>query len=174
MKSRRRQNGVNLIELMITLGVFSLSVAMGVPSFQSLTTTIRRDAVLSEIGATLRFARSEAGRRGMSVTVCPSADRATCANGDTPDWNTGWITFVDLDDSGTLELGEQVLSVYETTHPDFSLLGDDALANGITFGETGFPVATGTLNYCDHTRSNALTLSFVGRLSTTQGEGGCS
>jgi type IV fimbrial biogenesis protein FimT len=170
----RHQQGVNLVELMVTLGVFSLSVAMGIPSFQSLTTTIQRDAVLSEFTAALRFARSEAGRRGVSVTVCPSADRATCAAGDAPDWNTGWITFVDLDDSGALELGEQVLSVYETKRPDFSLRGDDTLANGITFGETGFPVATGTLNYCDRTSSNALTLSFVGRLSATPGGGGCS
>jgi type IV fimbrial biogenesis protein FimT len=170
----RRQEGVNLVELMVTLSVFGLSVAMGVPSFQALSNTMQRDTVFSELTATVRFARSEAGRRGVSVTVCPSANRATCAGGDSPDWNTGWITFVDLNDNGTLDQGEALLSVYEPKHPDFTLHGNDALADGITFGNTGFPAATGSLSFCDETGANTLTLSFVGRLSTAAGGGGCS
>ena len=84
--------GFTLVELMVTLSVMAVLLAIAVPSFRD---TIRRNRVTSASNAllaTLNYARSEAIDRGQLVTLCPSADAANCTSGGTS-WGAGWLVY---------------------------------------------------------------------------------
>lgn len=64
-----RSTGFSQLELIIVLGILAILVAMAVPSFQS---TLERNAVIAAAEAMsndLRWARSEAIKRGVQATV---------------------------------------------------------------------------------------------------------
>lgn len=88
----RHARGFTLIEMIVTLAVLAIAVAIAIPSF---TTQIRNNqsrALGEEFGAALSFARSEAVKRGQLVSICASdAAQTNCAN----DWTNGWLVFVD-------------------------------------------------------------------------------
>ena len=106
-----RQRGFTILELMQTVAVIAILAGLAVPSFLE---TIRANRIVTdnnELIATLVYARSEAIKRGQRVTVCPSADQATCAGGG--GWEQGWIVFVDPNGVGTVDPGEPVLRVWD-------------------------------------------------------------
>lgn len=70
--------GFTLIELIVTLAVAAIILTIGVPSFQEALQNNRRTTQVNEIIGAFNIARSEAIKRGMKVTMCKSADSATC------------------------------------------------------------------------------------------------
>jgi type IV fimbrial biogenesis protein FimT len=90
MKSR--QPGFTIIELMVTLLVVAILVAAAIPSFREFTRNNRVIAAQNDLVTAMSLARSEAVKQSRAVTVCASADNATCS-GDT-NWATGWIVTV--------------------------------------------------------------------------------
>ena len=61
------------------------------------------------LAASLRLARSEALKRGMEVTVCPSTDGKICQT--SPDWTKGWLVFADNNADGVLTTGQSDLAI---------------------------------------------------------------
>lgn len=84
-----RARGFTLIELMVTIAVAAVLLAIAVPSFTSVINGNRLTGEANELVASLQLARSEAVRRNMQVIVCSSSNGATCA--DSPNW-TQWIS----------------------------------------------------------------------------------
>lgn len=90
-------------------------------SMPSLTSLIQSNAVSSNVNtflADLRFARSEAVRRGGAVLMCrsdaPEAASPVCNTNSGPDgngWVSGWIVFEDRDGSLTRNNGDQLLRI---------------------------------------------------------------
>lgn len=115
---RGRSPGFTAIELMVVVAILSIVVAVAVPSF---TRFIQGSSVTSTVNtflADLRFARSEAIRRGGHVVLCrsdaPEAASPVCATGEGPGgagWATGWLVFHDLDANGTRQESDPVLKV---------------------------------------------------------------
>ena len=94
---RALARGFSLLELMVALSVMGMLLGFGVPAFSSISTNSKIAAESGNLVAALTLARNEAMKRGMRVSVCATADAATCAG--TADWSKGWIVF--QDDSGT-------------------------------------------------------------------------
>jgi type IV fimbrial biogenesis protein FimT len=85
--------GFTLIELMVTVAVAVILIAVGVPAFNSFVMNDRDITQINALVASFNYARSEAIKQHGSagVKVCPSSDGATC-NG-TSAWSGGWIVW---------------------------------------------------------------------------------
>jgi len=65
-----RQRGFTLVELMITLAVAVILIAIAVPSFRNLTLSNRLTTTANDIVGALNVARMEAVKRNASVQFC--------------------------------------------------------------------------------------------------------
>jgi type IV fimbrial biogenesis protein FimT len=145
--ARHLRSGFSLIELMVTLAVSAVLITVSIPSFQSL---IQRNRIASQVNSfvgDLQFARSEAIKRGLPVSLCTSSDGATCLGANT--WHQGWIVFSDLDASGTLNDTDGVLRVQKGWANGDTLSGNPNLP-ALSFSREGFalglPAGTVTLS----------------------------
>ena len=92
------QRGFTLIELVITLLIAAILVTVGIPSFQSIIRTNLGTAIANEALTAINYARVEAIKRGLSVSVCSSNNGLSCAG--STDWATGYIVFADINADG--------------------------------------------------------------------------
>lgn len=94
IKAAAKLQGFTVIELLISVTIVSILLAVAVPSFNNM---IRDNRVLSganSLAAGVAFAKSEAVGRGRMVTLCPSTDGLVCDLGAT--FDKGWVVMVEL------------------------------------------------------------------------------
>jgi type IV fimbrial biogenesis protein FimT len=103
--------------------------------------------ISSEINALLgdmQFARSQALKQGLSVTVCastnPTAPNPTCSLSNV--WNTGWIVFLDSNGSGQVDPGEQVIRVQPPFNGNDSMLSSVATYAATTYNRLGYALTS--------------------------------
>lgn len=83
------QRGLTLVELLVTLAVAGIVLAVAVPNFRTMVQSNRASAHTNDFVMAVAYARSEALRRGGDVRLCASSDQDTCT-GET-DWAVGWV-----------------------------------------------------------------------------------
>lgn len=171
--------GFTLIELMVSIAVLAILLGIAAPSFRSMTATSDLRGVSNELITTLAQARSEAIKRGGRVTVCMSADGATCTA--TGGWEQGWIMFNDDTHSGataTIDSGETVLRVFPKTSNNIVIKGNMTYvsysADGLSRLMNGGFLA-GTLQVCstvtgiaNDERARKLVINNVGRVTVSR------
>lgn len=158
--------GVTIIELAIAMVVLAILVAAAVPSFVQLLRDADRTTVLSELTAALNLARSEALGRGVPVSVCRSADAASCSSGT---WAEGWVVFVndDNDAPAVVDAGEVILQVRREPDPAYALVPNNNYANFITYRANGSVNNIGRITYCDRrgvAEARAVLINMAGRV----------
>src|SRR5579871_266621 len=84
-----RLQGFTLVELLVTLSVAAILLAIAMPAFSSFMKNTRLSMEANTLVYDLNLARSEAVKLDTSVEVCASADHVTCST-VAPDWATGW------------------------------------------------------------------------------------
>jgi type IV fimbrial biogenesis protein FimT len=99
----KRQNGLTLVELLLTIVVLTVLLATGVPSFMEFIKNNRLTGQTNDVVIAIQLARNEAIKRGTMTVICASSDQATCSGSD--DWTTGWIVFSDLNRDGVPDVG---------------------------------------------------------------------
>lgn len=136
-QSIHEQGGLTLIELVMTVVLVSLVLALAVPSFRTMILNNRMASQTNELISALNQARSEAVKRSESVTIC-RRDRA--------DWLNGWSTLTG--DDCTLDAGETEISASMTFEGLSQLVGT---ANSLTFTGKGLSTAGATVSFtfCD-------------------------
>jgi len=107
--------GVTLVELMVTLAVVGLLMAVGIPAVRDLIATNRMSTAVNDLVSSLHLARSEALKTGDRVSVCASANWDSAAPGCSgDDLAGGWIVFVDsVTENDGVDPGEAVLLAHE-------------------------------------------------------------
>ena len=130
--------GFTLIELVVTVAIVSILTMLAVPSYQYVTTSSRLVTEINSLSGDLQFARIEAIKEGLPVTVCASSDGATCSL--SPAWQGGWIVFSDTNANQVVDAGENLRRVQTP------LIGGDSLvaspgATAVTFNRQGFAMA---------------------------------
>ncbi len=119
---RKQQQAFTLIELMVTLAVLAIVLAVAIPSFNTQIQNNRSLALGEDFTTALSFARSEAVKRGGPVTLCASnAAQADCGN----DWDNGWLIAVDAADetaaAPSVDSADDILRVWDTP-PDNAVI----------------------------------------------------
>ncbi|HWM42574.1 MAG TPA: GspH/FimT family pseudopilin [Burkholderiales bacterium] len=161
---RHRERGFNLIELLVTLTVMAVVITMGAPALTNFINDMRLSATTNDLLAYFNYARSEAAKRGARVTVCVSADQATCATTES-NWAVGAVTFVDTDNDGQVDTGETVLRVLNPM-PGATILATSAFSTSHYFyyRPSGAANSQGTLQVCRSGRNaRDVSISNVGR-----------
>jgi type IV fimbrial biogenesis protein FimT len=147
--------GFTLIEMLTVLLIASIVITVGLPAFRGIVVENRMTASSNELIASLILARSEAIKRNTFVTVCKSADAATCGD-DGVAWNEGWIVFSNLSGAtaDTVDVGDEIIRVYSSLPDGITVAGQGAIAPFVAFrptGTSGTPIQNlqGTLIICD-------------------------
>ena len=108
----RRYRGLTLVELIATVAVISVSLAVVIPSWSTLTQRNQITTTANQLLTHLRYARSTAVIRNTYVTLCPSDDRSTCS-GNRLGWRDGYLIFEDWDKDKQRSPDEPLLRVQE-------------------------------------------------------------
>lgn len=173
---KKYMRGFTLIELMLVLAISAILVALAAPSFNDTIEKSRVEAVQNDLMRDIAFARQQALSRNSLVSICRSADGASCAGAG--DWNQGWIVVVESVDgtAGTVEAGEEILRVHDAinTQDDF-----EGTSSFVQFGPSGalqLPAAgSPTFTVCspNNSRVKGLLLLRSGRsIASRQSTGG--
>lgn len=160
--------GFTLVELMVTLAIAAILLSIAAPNFVSLTKNDRITTVTNDLLADLALARSEAAKRGQSVSVCISSDGSTCTGSN---WLGGRLVFADASTAGTIDGSDSIIRVTEAKNNGTTLSSSGFVNTGyIRYGATG-TVTTGNTNIgtfkvCDDRTGNVgrlLSISNTGR-----------
>ncbi len=145
-KMNAKQSGFTLIELMFAITVLTVLVAIGLPNLQDFVRNSRMSGAANDIISDFNFARSEAVKRRVPITLCKSQDGAACDADDAAPFNR-WIIFVDdadpaivaaTDGNGEVDGAEVILRDREL--PESITVVTDAEEIRAVFLPTGFPV----------------------------------
>ncbi|WNZ56944.1 GspH/FimT family pseudopilin [Microbulbifer sp. MKSA007] len=144
MISFKKYIGATLIELMATITILGIVLAIGLPSFNSLFDSNRLSAMTNDLNGVLQYARSEAVRIGGSVEVGAIDD----------DIGNGVIVWVDSDGSDSYDDGEELrmlLVEYEDIVVTAEVSGAGVADLDFSYGAQGEISlgATLTLDLCD-------------------------
>lgn len=77
---RQRSKGFTLVELLVTVSLVGILLAIAIPSFSSVIQNSKADTDVGDLQRALNFARLEAINRGVNVQIRPVTDGAG--------WNT--------------------------------------------------------------------------------------
>ncbi|WP_081501152.1 GspH/FimT family pseudopilin [Melaminivora alkalimesophila] len=158
----RPNQGITLIELLVTIAVLAVLVSIAAPSMARFLADWRASSAINAFTGSLRLARTEAIARARPVVMCRVAtDTSTScisssgANG----FASGWIVFVNNDGDGNFN--------YSSTNGDELLLRQTSLRGiqDITLTRPGRFVflPNGLLN----SNNNAVNIDANGYVSTS-------
>ncbi|MEE8297405.1 MAG: GspH/FimT family protein, partial [Hyphomicrobium sp.] len=127
--------------------------------------------------ADLALARSEAIKRGLTVSICKSDSGSECVTES--QWHDGWIIFTDANESGTRDDGESLIWASEGLSKGVTLTFRAFRAGpSLSYRPSGFTdEQNGTFRFCYTTGSAAPRAVFVfktgrARTSKTERDGG--
>ena len=118
MKLQKLQDGFTLIELMVTVAVAIIVLAVGIPMYDSILANNRAVAQANMFITAMNLAKSEAVSQNLPMTICANASNTnvtesslTC--GDKDDWANGWFVFQDADSDAVRDSGETVMKLWQ-------------------------------------------------------------
>lgn len=113
-----KHTGLTLVELMVTLAVAIILLAVGVPLYTGMAANNRAVTQANTFLTAFKLARSEAVKRSTEVSVCavddPTAGTLGCS-ADTADWANGMLVFTDGGTTGAVDGGDVLIKAFPIT-----------------------------------------------------------
>lgn len=167
--------GFTMIELMITVALASILLAVAVPSFNQIIVSGRLTAQTNEMVAAVSLARSEAIKRNANVTLCRADNGSTtCAT-----TAGAWQNWIIRTTAGTVVRQGNVNSFGGTLVMRSTLVNDQVIFGPDGLARTGLAmVADQTITVCSQRRVDRnvrlITLGRGSRMSTTSSTAVCT
>ena len=170
-----RQRGFTLIEILVVITMVALLTALAAPSFNQAILSNKLTSYSNAFMASAQTARSEAIKRNVSVTLCRSADGATCAATGT--WQQGWIVMCNYNSAtpGVCVSGGSetlLIQAQAALSADYHFTGDQY---SLIFDPTGVGSTTAALTMCRNSPSagnqeRSISINAIGRatIATTK------
>jgi type IV fimbrial biogenesis protein FimT len=164
----KTQSGFTLIELMVTLAVGIVILAIGLPSIMTMVSSNQAAGYANDLVGAIRLARSEAVKRADSVTICASnANQTGCSSNN---WNNGWVVFLDDDSNSTFNTGDTILKVWPIPVDERANLAFESTSpNSIRFDSAGGNVTGAPIQFafeksdCHANQARQISVSIMGR-----------
>ena len=132
--------GITLIELLVSITVIAILLALTLPSFKNALLNNRLLAEADALTNSLNYARSTALSQTINVIACPANTPGSTTCGT--NWQTGWI-IVSQPTTGAAVLLQSTFS--GTNDPVLS-----ATATSITFDPRGLATTQANFKLCDN------------------------
>jgi type IV fimbrial biogenesis protein FimT len=178
--------GVTLIELLITLSISTLLLAVAIPSLSSFIDDNRLSSRTFELVGAMNLARSEAIKRGAWVSLCktkhPEATPTVCQAD--AGWEQGLVIFVDNTQEignqlGVIDGADQIVKIYYA-EDRIRISAGNSFALGIAYNPDGLGLgikadgstgtASNTFNLCLNNKGTAIVTNRSGRIRISQGD----
>jgi type IV fimbrial biogenesis protein FimT len=135
--------GFTLLELLITLAVISISLAMAIPALGPI---IARHGVIADtrqLQHVISLARQTAVNSGMRVIICPVDEQNRC----THEWSRNIMAFTDQDNDKHLNNNDRVL--HHWGHEHTSSLHWSGFGSGfLRISQRGYVAENGAFTLC--------------------------
>lgn len=164
LTSLRVSAGFTLIELMISVAITSILLAIAVPNFNDFIVQLRVDNEISQLHRLLLITRNAAINSGQNAIICPLNNTLKC----TEEWQRELSVFIDANQNKAFDATEQLIIIRAEIHKGDELVYGKR-RNKITFKPTGqlSGLANGTFRYCpkDHkNKSRGIIIARSGRI----------
>ena len=140
------QHGFTLVELIVTMGIFTILAIIAFPSFQEWRKESEARQLFTQIAPSLSLARSSALTYHTAVSICGGS-----ASGCTGQWNDGMLTFTDVNHNGRIDNSTDHILIHTPLDLHYGRLmwrGAGSRPH-ILFQESGLPLGSnGSLLYC--------------------------
>lgn len=153
--NNKTQTGFTLYELLTTLLIVGVILAIGVPNMQSFRQNARMTSTANDLHSSFHLARSNASRAKTNITICATADSSVAVPVCGGELEAGWIVFEDRNGDITVNGADSVLRRYGAVADDIVITTpgpDDYFSyasTGLGRGNvTGTP-ALATMMLCD-------------------------
>lgn len=93
MFKQSKQSGFTIVELMVTLLIAAIVLALATPSFRTSIQNSRIKSKVNSFSAAITYAQNEARKSLNNTFICGTSDRVNC---NSSDFSDGWLVFVDL------------------------------------------------------------------------------
>lgn len=87
----KQENGLTLMELLITLSILLLLLGISLPDFRELAQSVSGDVTLRRLANAVQLGKASAITNNATVTVCRSEDGFACGGS----WHDGVMLFTD-------------------------------------------------------------------------------
>ncbi|WP_144201189.1 GspH/FimT family pseudopilin [Shewanella sp. KCT] len=158
----KNKNGFTLVELMVTIAVAAILLAIGVPALTTVYEQVRVNNNVEKINNILAFARNQAISYGAVVNVCAYASETSCGT----DWGKGIRIYV--------ATGNKTLRVIDSFNNNDAVSGPET---EVTFSSEGLSPSNGTFIYCPSGKANSsksVTVSSSGLITYGTNNQACS
>ncbi len=141
--------GFTLHEALVSLTLVGI-LFVGAMSFGRLVQNTGIATDVNTLLADLALARSEAIKRGQSVTVCQSDSTTDCTGSSS--WHQGWVVFADANSNRLVDVDESMLRVQQPLlhSVQVQFRGSGVGRNHyVTYHPSGFATPNGSFTFCD-------------------------
>ncbi len=144
-----RFTGFTLIELVTTLAIVAVLLAVGVPGFGEALARLRVQTAMHRVSTDLAMARSSAIMRRSPVVACPGTGTGISGCRGDADWSHGWIVFADPDGNRKPDAGSDLLRVSDPPSGTGRTLRLGATRNFVRYQRDGRSAGTNlTVRVC--------------------------
>ena len=151
------------MELMVTVAIAGILLGAAIPSFTSIISSNRLTTYANELVTALNLARSEAIKRGGSVTVRKVDNYSFTNLRANANWEDGWDVFTDINNDGNCDTGDVLIRTYAPLQYSYTLQGNN-FSNFIRYTSSGQSNTNGSFVICDNSDGNNVPEANTSRL----------